>query len=57
MRVVYRRKNARETKCRPCPETKPTRARHVSEALNDWRLEELPVNNFPVLLDQKIVNQ
>ena len=57
MRVTYRRKNVRETKRCPRPKTKPTRAHHVSKALNDWRLEELPINDFPALLDQNIVNQ
>ena len=57
MHGIYRRKNARETKQRPRPETKPTRARHVFEALNDWQLEESPINDFPAFLDQKIVSQ
>ena len=26
-------------------------------ALNEWRLEESPINDFPAPLDQKIVNQ
>ena len=26
-------------------------------ALNEWRLEESPINDFPTPLDQKIVNQ
>ena len=27
------------------------------QALNEWQLEESPINDFPAPLDQKIVNQ
>ena len=56
MRHIYRGKNVRKTKQRLCPEAELTRMHHVSEALNEWRLQESLINDLPTPLNQKIVS-
>ena len=57
MRHIYRRKNTWKTKWCLRPEAEKTRTHHVSEALNEWQLEESSINDLPAPLNQKIVSQ
>ena len=57
MHYIYKRKNAWKTKRRFRLEAEPMRTLNMSEALNEWWLEETPINDLPAPLNQKIVSQ
>ena len=55
MCVIYRKKNAR--KARRWSRNEANESAPRVQALNDWRLEESFINDFPAPLNQKIVNR